>query len=61
MEHRGIEYTIHARPGRNEWSWTIYPKNAPVVKGDVSGIRELAIAAARRAIDRWLEKHPPPK
>jgi hypothetical protein len=58
MEYREIQCTIRARPGRNEWSWTIYPKNAPALKGETKGTKQLAIAAACRAIDRWLEKHP---
>ena len=27
------------------------------INGETKGIRQLAIAAAHRAIDRWLEKH----
>jgi hypothetical protein len=61
MEYKGIEYAIHARPGASEWSWTIYPRNAPAVRGETKGTRQLAVMAARRAIDRWLKKHPKEK
>jgi hypothetical protein len=29
VTHRGIRFVIRARPGPNQWVWTIYPKNAP--------------------------------
>jgi hypothetical protein len=57
MEYRDIQYTIRARPGQNEWSWSIYPENSPLIRGETKGTKQLAIAAAHRAIDRWLEKH----
>jgi hypothetical protein len=61
MEYRDIEFTIHARLGKNEWSWSIHPKLAPTITGETKGTKQLAIAAARRAIDRWLEKNAAPK
>jgi hypothetical protein len=56
MEYRGIEYAVRARPGRNEWLWTISPKNDRAITGQFTGTRDEAIAAARRAIARWLER-----
>ena len=50
MEHRGIEYAVRARPGRNRWTWTIYP-DSKSIKGNIEGNRLMAIAAACRAID----------
>jgi len=56
MEYRGIEYAVRARLGRNEWPWTIFPKNDRAITGQFTGTRDEAIAAARRAIARWLER-----
>jgi hypothetical protein len=56
MEHRGIEYTILARPGRDKWVSTIYPKGFAAIKHNFFGTRNEAIAAACRSIDRRLEK-----
>ena len=56
MEYRDIEYAVRARPGRNRWTWTIYP-DGKSVKGNIEGNRLMAIAAACRAIDSWLERH----
>jgi hypothetical protein len=30
MEYRDIEYAVLARPGRNRWTWTIYPDGKTV-------------------------------
>jgi hypothetical protein len=56
MEYRDIEYAVRARPDRNRWTWTIYP-DGKSIKGNIEGNRLMAIAAACRAIDRWLERH----
>src|ERR1700732_1098346 len=31
MEYRGIDYAVRARPGRNEWLWTISPKQGRAI------------------------------
>jgi len=59
MEYRGIDFAVRARPGRNEWLWTISPKQGPAITGQFSGTRDEALAAARRsrrASDRSDEK-----
>jgi hypothetical protein len=56
MEYRGIDYTILARPGRDKWVFTIYPKGLAAVKHNFLGTRNEAIAAACRSSDRRCEK-----
>jgi hypothetical protein len=56
MEYRGIDYAVRARPGRNEWLWTISPKQGCAITGQFTGTRDDATAAARRAISRLLER-----
>ena len=56
MQYRGIEYAVRARLGRNEWLWTISPKQGSAITGQFTGTRDEAIAAARRAIVRLLER-----
>jgi hypothetical protein len=56
MEYRGIEYGVRARPGRNHWLWTISPSGGRAITGEFTGTRAEAIAAARRAIDRYFER-----
>lgn len=58
MKHKNIEYAVRARPGRDEWIWTLYPKNAPIVNRVFKGTRDEAVIAARLGIDRWLAVHP---
>jgi len=56
MEYRGIEFTIRARPGRDQWTYTILPQgDAPIIAA-FSGTREGAIARARLSIDRFVAK-----
>jgi hypothetical protein len=57
MEHKGIEYTVRARPGANQWLWTILPKDRAPIASAFEGSRRDATADACRAIDRWLERH----
>ena len=57
MEYRGIEFAIRARPGRDEWTWTIYPKGGRAISHEFAGLRDEAISAARQKIDRWLTEH----
>ena len=56
MEYRGIEYAVRARPGRNEWLWTISSKEGRAITGLFTSTRDKAVAAARRAIARLLER-----
>ncbi len=57
MKHKGIEYEIRARPGVNEWSWTIYPTPSVAQSGETRGSRRFAEFAAKQAIERWLKRH----
>jgi hypothetical protein len=54
MEYRGIMYAIRARPGRDEWTWTIYANDGRARSSQFTGTRDEAIAAACRKIDSWL-------
>jgi hypothetical protein len=54
MEYRDIEYAVRARLGRDQWVWTIYPKDARASTNQFIGTRDGAIAAACRRIDRLL-------
>jgi hypothetical protein len=56
MEHRGIEFVVRARPGKNEWTWTIYPAGAVASEGNFKGARKRAVLAACAAIDKWLKR-----
>jgi hypothetical protein len=59
MEHRGIRYEIRARGYPQKWEWAVYPNGASQRlhwSGEVVGGRHLAIDAAQRFIDEWLEK-----
>jgi hypothetical protein len=60
MKYKTIEYAVRARPGRDEWIWTIYPENAPTVARPFTGTRGEALTAAQRSIDRWLTDHRTP-
>lgn len=56
MEYRGIQFTVRARLGQDNWIWTILPKDGrPVARASI-GTRERAIAAAHTGIDRFLER-----
>jgi hypothetical protein len=46
-----------ARPGRNEWLWTIAAPDGRPITGEFSGRRNEAILAAQQAIERWFERH----
>jgi hypothetical protein len=58
MEYRGMMYAVRARPGRDEWTWTIYPIDGPAQSGQFTGTRDEAIAVACRRIDNRLTQHP---
>jgi hypothetical protein len=58
MNHKGIEFAILARPGRDQWTLVIcYPSRAPV-ESQIEGSRDKVIAAARARIDRELLRTP---
>jgi len=54
MEYRGVMYAVRARPGRDEWTWTIYPNDGRARSSQFTGTRDEAIATACRKIDFWL-------
>ena len=55
MTYEGIEYAILAGLGRNEWVLLIsFPDNPSVV--NFSGVRNDAIAEAKKRIDNWLRR-----
>jgi hypothetical protein len=56
VEHRGIEYTVRAGLGPNQWVWTILPKVKSPIRVQFVGTRDGATASARQGIDRWLER-----
>jgi len=53
MEHKGITYTVLARPGRDEWTWTVYLDDGEIKRGQITG-RLRAEERAQRAINDWL-------
>jgi hypothetical protein len=59
MDHQGIEYMIRARPGANEWTWTVYLPEGQTKQGNVTGVRARAERAAINAIDTWLRANKP--
>jgi hypothetical protein len=56
MRHRGVEFTIRARPGRTQWIYTILPQDDAPIAAAFTGTREGAIARAHLSIDRFLAK-----
>ncbi len=56
MEYKGIQFAVRARLGRDNWVWTIFPKDSHPVARDFIGVREGAITAAQAGIDRLLER-----
>jgi len=54
MQHKGIKYTILARPGRDEWTWILYLSNGETKEGQFSGSRSMAEERVKRAINDWL-------
>jgi hypothetical protein len=60
MIHKGIEFTVRASLGREQWTVLIYyPSTESEVKNataaQVGGTREKAEAVARGRIDYWLK------
>jgi hypothetical protein len=66
MEHKGIEYTVRARPGPNQWVWTILPKGRAYMASEFVGtqreagisIEALAEDIARRTLLQSLNVRP---
>jgi hypothetical protein len=57
MDHKGVEFLILARPGRDQWTVVIsYPRSTDPTKVSFEGTRDKAIAVARARIDGWLKK-----
>ena len=59
MHHKGVEFLILARPGRDHWTLVIsYPRSADPTKVPFEGSRDEAVAVARAKIDGWLKRQP---
>jgi hypothetical protein len=56
MQHKGIDYMVRARPGRDEWTWTIYPPECFPRSGETRGRRDRAVEIAIQAIEVWLQR-----
>ena len=56
MRFRGIDFDIRIGIGRSQWAWEIHTPTPR--QGLVTGPRERAIAAAKKAIDAWCHRHP---
>ncbi len=57
MNHKGVEFLILARPGRDQWTVVIsYPRSTSPTKVPVEGPRDKAIAVARARIDGRLKR-----
>ena len=56
MEHRGIRFDIKMAGGQNRWVWTVHTPRPR--EGKLSGTRERAMAAAKKAIQAWCYQKP---
>jgi hypothetical protein len=56
MRFRGIHFDIKIGVVKSQWIWVIHIPTPR--QGHVVGPRELAITAAKRAIDAWCDRHP---
>jgi hypothetical protein len=54
MRHRGVEYTIKARPGPNQWTWTVHLPGGATKRGEIAGLRATAEEKAICVITEWL-------
>jgi hypothetical protein len=55
----GVEFGVKAKEMvPSQWQWIIYPKkeDGPIVRGDVIGTCEDAIAACKREFDSGLDR-----
>jgi hypothetical protein len=57
MNHKGVEFLILARPGRDQWTVVIsYPRSTNPTNFPYEGSRDNAIAVARAKINGWLKR-----
>lgn len=56
--YRGIEYSMRASVGSEAWILRFAPTKDRVVNRRYIGPKEGAPAAAHKAIDQWLKRHP---
>jgi hypothetical protein len=56
MQHRGIRYDVRMAAGPKQWVWTVHTPSPK--QGEVSGTRDRAVAAAKKAIQAWCYQHP---
>src|SRR5437762_12692362 len=54
MEYRSVAYSIRARPGLDEWTWTIFRRDV-MRTGEFSGSRSALVAVVENKIDNWLK------
>jgi hypothetical protein len=50
---------IRAKPGPNQWTWTVYLPDGKTKEGSMTGARSQAEVAATYAIDTWLRATKP--
>jgi hypothetical protein len=55
MQHKGIEYSVQARPGPNQWTWTIHLGGGRTRRGEMQGTRAMAEERAIRAVNEWCK------
>jgi hypothetical protein len=57
MNHKGVEFVLLARPGRDRWTLVIsYPRSANPTEMRFDGSRDEAIAAAVARIENRLKR-----
>ena len=56
LPYRGVEFGLYDEGRGRRWRWTYYPKMGLglATSGATIGTREMAIAACKAAIDKWL-------
>jgi hypothetical protein len=57
MNHKGVDFLILARPGRDQWTVQVsYPGSTKPTAATFEGSRVEAIAVACAKIDGWLKR-----